>query len=87
MSQLSDRLIDEFERLKQHRDEIRVQLDLGKKEAEASWNEVEKHWVQLEGKVKLLAGEAQDAAEDVAAAADNLVDEIKEGFNRLRKLV
>jgi hypothetical protein len=87
MTGTQSRMHEEFEKLKQRRDEIRVQLDLGKKDARAAWDEVEGKWQQLEGKVKVLASEARDAAEDVATAADVLMDEIREGFTRLRKLI
>ena len=87
MTGTQNRMHEEFEKLKQRRDEIRVQLDLGKKDARAAWDEVEGKWQQLEGKVKVLASEARDAAGDVATAADVLMDEIREGFARLRKLI
>jgi hypothetical protein len=87
MADLNDRVHDEFERLKQRRDEIRVQLDLGKKDAETAWAEVEEKWGHLEGKVKVLAGEAKDAAGDVGEAAEKLIEEIKDGFSRLRNLI
>jgi PTH1 family peptidyl-tRNA hydrolase len=87
MSDTQNRMHDEFEKLKQRRDEIRVQLDLGKKDARDTWDEVEGKWQQLEGKVKVLANEARDAAEDVASAAEVLMDEVRDGFKRLRKLI
>ena len=87
MSDKKARLHDEFEKLKQRRDELRVQLDLGKKEARAAWDELEGKWAQLEGRLKVLKREAKDAGGDVAAAAEVLLKEVKDGFARLRKNV
>ena len=85
------RLHDEFEKLKQRRDELRVQLDLGNKEARAAWEEAEGKWAQLEGRLKVLARESKDAAGDVAEKtaekAEVLLKEVKDGFARLRNHV
>ena len=83
MSTLQERLHEDVEKLRQRRDELRVQIDLGKKDAADAWHEVEGRWRQLEGKLRLLAGESKDAAEDVAEAAKLLVDEIREGFSKV----
>jgi len=87
MSELGDRLEQELEKLKTKRDELRVQIDLGKKDLQDSWEEAEHRWHRLEGYVGRLKGEGQDALEEVGDAAELLLDEIKEGFSRLRKLV
>ena len=87
MSEIKDRLHGEYEKLKQRRDELRVQVDLGKKEAQDAWDELEGKWEQLEGRFKVLARESKDAAGEVAAAAEVLLGEVKDGFARLRKLV
>ena len=69
------------------RDELVVRAHLARLEAQEEWGE-------LEGKLKLLrakAGQAAevavDAAEDVAAAARLLGEEIARGYERLRRLL
>ncbi len=87
MTGLQERLHEDVEKLRQRRDELRVQIDLGKMEASEVWHDVEGRWQRLEGKLQLLANESKDAAEDVAKAAAVLVDEVREGFARVvRKL-
>lgn len=77
--------------LKQHRDELAVQLHLGATEAKELWDELsgemEKKWGQLTAKAELLAGETGEAAGDVAEAAKLLAEEIEKGYERIRKLL
>ncbi|MBW1884046.1 MAG: hypothetical protein JRJ58_10990 [Deltaproteobacteria bacterium] len=72
-----------MEKLRQRRDELRVQIDLGKMEASDAWHEVEDRWQRLEGKLRVLADESKDAAGDVAEAAKLLVEEIREGIAKV----
>ena len=83
MGTLQERLHADVEKLRQRRDEFRVQIDLGKMEATDAWHEAEERWQRLEGKLRVLAAESKDAAEDVGAAAEQLVDEIRAGFARI----
>lgn len=87
MSDLGDRLQQEFEHLKTKRDELRVQLDLGKKDVEDAWHEAEQKWQKLESHVQRLAREGAETLEDIGEAAELLVDEIKTGLQDLRKLL
>lgn len=87
MADLRDRLEEELEKLKTHRDELRVQLDLGKKEVEDAWEEANGKWSRLEGHLARLKDEGESALDDVGEAAELLVDEIKKGFERIRGLI
>jgi chromosome segregation ATPase len=85
MTTLQERVQSEFETLRQRRDELRVQLDLGKMEAADAWHEAEERWERLESKVRTLARESKDAAEDVGEAAKLLLDEVREAFDRMAR--
>ena len=85
MSNLQDRLHEDVEKLRQRRDELRVQIDLGKMEAAEAWDEVEQRWQHLEGKLGVLASESKEAGREVADAARLLVDEIREGFAKVAR--
>lgn len=87
MANLHDRLQEESKKLQQRRDELRVQLDLGKKDAADAWHEVEGRWDEFEGKLRVLANESKEAAEDVGKAAENLLGEIREGLARVTRLI
>lgn len=87
MSDLRDKLKEEMERLKTARDELKVQLHLGKAEIKEQWDKLEKAWEHAEAKLKVLRDESADSAEDIGSAAKLLVDQIKEGYQHLRSLV
>ena len=80
MSELSFRLEQEFEKLKQRRDELRVQLDLGKKEVEDTWASLDEQWGELEAKVKLWARLTRQSADEVSDAAEEVVEDAREGL-------
>ena len=80
MSDLRERLQGEFEKLKTKRDELRVQLDLGKKEAADAWDDLDHHWGEVEQKMKQLARASKDAAEDIGDAAGDVVDDARTGL-------
>ena len=87
MSDWKRRLEEEFDDLERLRDELRVQVDLGKKELKTVWKELEldHKWQGLEQKMERMAREARDASDDVASAAQLLLGEIREGFSRIRR--
>ena len=73
--------------LKQRRDELRVQLHLAGADAKDGWEELEKKWGHFEAKSVQFRAEAKDAGAEIAEAAKLLGSEIKEGYERLRKLM
>jgi hypothetical protein len=77
-------LDDEVLILKQARDELKVQIHLGASDAQDTWEGVEKNWEHLEARLKRLGQVAQESAGEVEDAAQNLVDEIKAGYKRIR---
>lgn len=80
-------LQEEVQTLKTLRDELRVQLHLAKSEAKERFEGAEKSWQDLEGKMKLIGRESKDAAGEVGEAARLLLDEIREAYQHIRKLV
>lgn len=71
-------------KLEQQRDELRVKAALGKAEAREEWEELEEKWERLMGKLRAAGEEADDAAEDVKAAASMLMEELKKGYEKIR---
>ena len=87
MSELRNRIEQEVDKLKARRDELRVQVDLGKKDAEDAWNKADEKWSELEAHLLRLKREGEEVADDIGAAADKLIAEVKDGFRDLLKLV
>ena len=87
MTTMKDQIDRQVDELRTARDELEVQLHLGKKEAQDLWGDLEKQWGHAEAKLKVLGDTAEDALEDVGEAAKLVLDEIKEGYQKLRRLV
>jgi len=85
MTDFFDRFSDDVDKLREVRDELRVQLHLGAAEARDAWHEVEQRWQHLEGKLKLLRDESREDLGEVGEAAGLLVSEIKDTYAHLRR--
>lgn len=75
------------EMLKQRRDELSVQMHLGKAEAKDLWQETENKWQHLRSQLDKMDNDTGDAAKDVGATAMLMVEEIKRSYEKLRKLL
>jgi hypothetical protein len=84
---LKDTMEEQAKELREVRDELRVKLHLGAMEARDLWEELEKEWDQAEGKLKVLSGAGQEAAEEVGEATKVVLDKVKEGYEKLRNLL
>jgi len=87
MADRKERLQKLISQLEQERDELKVKIGLAKLEAREEWQELEKKMEHLRGRMKVVGDEAKEASSDVGAAFDVVADEIKDGFERLRKLM
>lgn len=81
---LGGRIDHEMAALRRVRDELRVQLHLARSEARDRFEELESGWHALERRLEILAAEARRPAEEARAAAREMVDELKEGYRKLR---
>lgn len=71
-------------KLRQERDELKLELHLGKAELKDEWQALERKWERLEGRVEGAAGEAREASREVGAAFGVLADELGEAYRRIR---
>lgn len=76
---------DLIQELKQKRDELRVQLHLGTKEAKDEWEELEDKMEEFTAKAKEFAQDAgiKETGEGLGDALGQLGGEIKKGYERL----
>ena len=84
---LRAKLEGELEALQATRDELRVKLHLGKLEAQEQWDQIEQQWQHVESKLKVAGDTGREVAGDISEAASLTIDEIKEGYAKLRKLL
>jgi len=82
--QSTDVLLSE---LKRPRDELALQVHLGKAEAKEEWAKLEKEYEELRTKCKPAAGVAGETAKNVVSALDLAAQELKRGYDRVRKLL
>lgn len=84
MSKAREWMHDEIESLRQIRDEVRLQANLGRAELRDRFQALEKRWEELEGKLKVVGEEARDDLTEVKATAKTLVEELRESYRNLR---
>jgi len=87
MADAKERLKGVLQQLETERDELKLKLGLAKLEARDEWEALEGKMDALRGRMGVIGAEAKEATGDVAAAADVLAGEIKEGFSKIRKLI
>jgi hypothetical protein len=87
MADFSERFSGDMDKLREVRDELRVQLHLGAAEARDAWHEVEQRWQHLEAKLKLLRDESRDDLAEIGEATSLLLGEIRDSYSHLRRLL
>lgn len=87
MSEFTDRLEKQLDGLRQVRDEIEVQLHLAGADARDQWDKLEKGWQHLEGRAKVVGKESQGIADEIGETLEVLADQLKSGYERIRKLI
>ncbi len=71
--------------LKEERDELKLQIHLGKQEAKSELQALGKKLEELERRYEPLKDAAKETGENVWDAMQLVADEIKDGFHRIRK--
>lgn len=83
----NSRLDELIEALKRQRDELALKIHLGKADAKDEWERLEKRLAELNEQSKPFQGVVGDTARGVGSALDLAADELKKGYDRLRKLI
>lgn len=75
-------------RLKQERDELALKMHLGRKDLQAEWDRLEAQWKQIKAvKGPPMKEAAVETAEGVRAAMELAAEEIKKGYDKIRKML
>lgn len=85
MTTMRARLREMLEALERERDELRVRVHLGKAEARQEWDRLEGRMTELRSRLDEVGDEAEEVLEDVGTAAKRLGEEIRLGFDRIRR--
>jgi hypothetical protein len=85
---VKDRWDDLMQKLATERDELALKVHLGRKEAVAEWEKLEAKWHELRAlKGPPLKEAARDTAKGLSSAADSAIEELRKGYERVRKLL
>lgn len=74
-----------FEDLKQQRDELRLQIHLGKTEAQQEWDKLEDKWEDIRPKLEVVKDHTTEASREVWGALEQAGEAIKKGYQRIRR--
>jgi hypothetical protein len=78
-------LHEELETLRRLRDELRLQINLGGKEARERFESAERRWEELETRARSLGRESKAAAGEVGDALRRLAHDVKEAYEHVRR--
>jgi ElaB/YqjD/DUF883 family membrane-anchored ribosome-binding protein len=79
-----DELVSDLQQL---RDELRLQIHLGSKEAQDEYEKLEQKWDELMQEGQPLAEAVSDTAKNVGAAVDLAASELKQGYEKILDLL
>ena len=85
MSEAKKYFSEEMESLRQLRDELRVQAGLGRAELREFWDDLERRWARLEGRLKRAREGAREDSKNVREAVRLLAQELRESYEHLRQ--
>lgn len=85
MSDSRSFLAETISSLKQQRDELAVQMHLGKAEAKDEWNRVQQKLEKLSTDFEPVRDAVGESAENVFESLKLVADEVKNGFARIWK--
>jgi chromosome segregation ATPase len=71
--------------LRQQRDELRLQIHLGKAEVRDEWEDIERKWQHIESRLARATDEAKSSARNVGAALAQVAEEIAAAYQRIRQ--
>ena len=73
----------ELETLTKLRDELKVQMHLGKAELKHDWERLEGTFQRVQDELRYTGEQSKQPAKDLQAAARALLDELKRGYERV----
>ena len=81
-----ENLEESYDKLRQLRDELKVQLNLGTMEVRQRWEKAEDDFQKLQSKMKQYADRGEKGAEKVTEEARGLMGDVRKRFEKLRKM-
>lgn len=87
MSADKKQLDEKLAALKRERDELALKVHLAKADARDEWQALQSKLEELDARVRPMAKVVGETASEVGTSLELAADEIKKGFERLRKML
>jgi hypothetical protein len=87
MPETRRKIEDVLAALKSQRDELALQMHLGKADAKDEWQRLEKAFAALTARMKPVGDVVGETAGEVGSAIELAAEELKKGFDRVRGLL
>lgn len=73
------------QKLQQMRDELKLKMNLAKADARDEWRELEAKWDRFEAKLEGVGRQTGDTADKIRADLKDVADDLRHGYERIRK--
>lgn len=84
MNPITENLQHQLNELARARDELKLQVTLGRAELRDQWERLEEHWMQLQAKAKLVEDASTQTMTDLGDLTNLLASELRDGYQRIR---
>lgn len=81
---LQDELKKLSEKIKQYRDEARVQMHLAKEDVKDEWDDLEQDWERFRNRLEEVLHDSEDASKEARQTAQKLGEDLKSGYQNIR---
>ncbi|MBE03338.1 hypothetical protein [Marinobacter lutaoensis] len=81
---IQDELKKLSEKIKQYRDEARVQLHLAREDIKDEWDDLEQDWERFRSKLDKILHNTEDASQEARQTARQLGEDLKSGYQKIR---
>jgi hypothetical protein len=82
---MNEKLEAMVEKLQQERDELKLKMHLAKADAREEFDKLDDRWKGAKAKFDAASGEASEITEPVMDAARDLLEEIRQGYRKIRE--
>lgn len=72
------------EKIKQYRDEARVQIHLAREDVRDEWDDLEQDWDRFKARLDDILHDADNATQEARHTASRLGEDLKTGYRNIR---
>lgn len=73
------------DKIKQYRDEARVQMHLAQEDVKDEWDDLEQDWQRFRNRLDELLHDAEDASQEARQTARKWGEDLKTGYQNIRQ--